>query len=215
MTYSTSGPQHNHVEGGEGSDTYFISYHSTHTTVNNFAMDKVDDYLAINRTYESLHVHKVDYHLNVTSMDPEIPLSVIIENWFWSEAFKHMHFKTSDGVIFTVLNRKDGSVLTIPYALIGFQHLDGTNPNYTHVEYIEGTDGDDYIEGNDCENTIVSEGGRSDFFKGGIWGRPIQPHSSHIGYHLSILMTTMLKMKKWMPFFWEFHMVLSQCINLE
>ena len=72
------GPQHNLVTGGEGSDSYFISYHSTHTTVNNFAMDKVEDYLVINRTYESLHVHRVGWHLNVTSMDPEIPLSVII-----------------------------------------------------------------------------------------------------------------------------------------
>ena len=161
------GPQHNLVEGGEGSDSYFISYHSTHTAVNNFAMDEVDDYLVINRTYESLHVHKVDWSLNVTSMDPEIPLSVIIDNWFWSEAYQHMHFKTSDGVIFTVSAHKDGSILTIPYALIGFQHVDGTKPNYTHVEYIEGTDGDDYIVGNDCDNTILSEGGRSDFFKGG------------------------------------------------
>ena len=161
------GPQHNLVEGGEGSDTYFISYHSTHTAVNNFAMDKVDDYLAINRTYESLHVHKVGWHLNVTSMDPEIPLSVKIDNWFWSETYQHMHFKTSDGVIFTVSAQKDGSVLTIPYAIIGLQHVDGTNPNYTHVEYIEGTDGDDHIVGNDCDNTILSEGGRSDFFKGG------------------------------------------------
>ena len=161
------GPQNNLVRGGEGSDSYFISYHSTHTTVNNFAMDKVDDYLVINRTYESLHVHKVGWHLNVTSMDPEIPLSVKIDNWFWSEAYQHMHFKTSDGVIFTVSAQKDGSVLTIPYGLIGFQHVDGTKPNYTHVEYIEGTNGDDYIVGNDCENTIVSEGGGENFFKGG------------------------------------------------
>ena len=161
------GPQHNLVEGGEGSDSYFISYHSTHTTINNFAMDKVDDYLTINRTYESLHVHKVDWHLNVTSRDPEIPLIVIIENWFWSEAYQHMHLKTSDGVIFTVSAQKDGSILTIPYALIGFQHVDGMKPNYTHVEYMEGTNGDDYIVGNDCENTIVSEGGRENFFKGG------------------------------------------------
>ena len=92
---------------------------------------------------------------------------MIIENWFWSEAYQHMHFKTSDGVIFTVSAQKDGSVLTIPYGLIGFQHVDGTKPNYTHVEYIEGTDGDDYIVGNDCDNTIVSEGGRDEFFKAG------------------------------------------------
>ena len=161
------GPQNNLVRGGEGSDSYFISYHSTHTTVNNFAMDKVDDYLVINRTYESLHIHRVDLNLNVTSLDPEIPLSVIIDSWFWSEAYQHMHFKTSDGVIFTVSAQKDGSILTIPYGLIGFSHVDGTQPNYTHVEYIEGTDGDDYIVGNDCENTIVSEGGREEFFKGG------------------------------------------------
>ena len=45
--------------------------------------------------------------------------------------------------------------------------MNGTQPNYTHVEYIEGTNGDDYIVGNDCENTIVSEGGREEFFKGG------------------------------------------------
>ena len=161
------GPQHNLVTGGEGSDSYLINYHSTHTTVNNFAMDKVEDYLAINRTYESLHVHRVGWHLNVTSIDPEIPLSVIIDNWFRSEAYQHMHFKTSNGVIFTVSAQKDGSILTIPYGLIGFNHVDATQPNYTHVEYIEGTDGDDYIVGNDCENTIVSEGGREEFFKGG------------------------------------------------
>ena len=161
------GPQHNLVEGGEGSDSYFISYHSTHTTVNNFALDKVDDYLVINRTHESLYIHRVGWNLNVTTIDPEIPLIVIIENWFRSEAYQHMHLKTSDGVIFTVSAQKDGSILTIPYALIGFQNVDGTQPNYTHVEYIEGTDGDDYIVGNDCDNTIVSEGGRTDFFKGG------------------------------------------------
>ena len=161
------GPQHNLVTGGEGSDSYFISYHSTHTTINNYAMDKVDDYLAINRTYESLHVHRVGWHLNVTSIDPEIPLSVIIDSWFVSEAYQHMHLKTSDGVIFTVSAQKDGSILTIPYGLIGFQYVDGTQPNYTHVEYIEGTDGDDHIVGNDCENTFVSEGGREEFFKGG------------------------------------------------
>ena len=161
------GPQHNLVKGGEGSDTYYISYHSTHTAVNNFALDNVDDYLVINRTYESLYIHQVDWNLNVTSMDPEIPLSVMIKYWFWSEAYQHMHFKTSDGVIFTVSAQKDGSILTIPYGLIGFQHVDGTKPNYTHVEYIEGTDGDNYIVGNDCENTIVSEGGRDEFFKGG------------------------------------------------
>ena len=112
------GPQHNLVTGGEGSDSYFISYHSTHTTVNNFAMDEVEDYLVINRTYESLHVHRVGWHLNVTSMDPEIPLSVTIDNWFMSEAYQHMHFKTSDGIIFTVSAQKDGSILTIPYVYV-------------------------------------------------------------------------------------------------
>ena len=160
------GPQHNHVEGNEGSDAYFINF--SHTVINNYAVDGVDDYLIVNRSYSSLYFHRMDYDLNVSSIDVHNPLSVIIKNWFKSEAYQHMHFRSSDGIIFTVSPQKNGTILTIPYAL---GPPNGNYParwaaydsNFTKVEYLYGSPHWDFLLGNDMDNTIVSGGNDQTF----------------------------------------------------
>jgi Ca2+-binding RTX toxin-like protein len=154
------GPQHNYVEGNEGSDAYFINITAAHTVINNYASDGVDDYLVINRTYKSLYLHRKDYDLNVTSNDGKLPLSVIVQNWFTSKAYQHMHVKCSDGIVFTTSVLKNGTILTIPYSLVapaGESGViwDATKSNFSHVEYISGTDGVDMLWGNDLDNIIA------------------------------------------------------------
>ena len=154
------GPQHNYVEGNEGSDAYFINTSSVHTVINNYAVDGVDDYMVINRTYKSLYLRRQDNNLNVTSNDGKLPLSVIVQNWFRSKAYQHMHFKCSDGIVFTTSVLKNGTILTVPYALVAPSGVSGvtwdaSTSNYSHVEYISGTDGVDILQDNILDNFIV------------------------------------------------------------
>ena len=151
------GPQHNYVEGNDGTDAYFINY--TFTVINNFAWDGVDDYLNINRPYSSLYLHRMDYDLNVSSIHVHNPLSVIIKNWFRSDAYQHMHFKSSDGFLFTASLQKDGTILTLPYALIAPNDTkgvdwDSTFLNLTYVQYLSGSPYADNLVGNALDNTI-------------------------------------------------------------
>ena len=162
------GPQHNQVEGNEGSDSYFIKF--SHTVINNYAVDGVDDYLNVDRSYFSLYFHRMDYDLNVSSIDANNPLSVIIKNWFKSEAYQHMHFRSSDGIFFSVSPQKNGTILTIPYALgppsnNHYSHWDASALNFSKVEYLYGSPRRDYLVGNDIDNTIVSGGNDDNFIE--------------------------------------------------
>ena len=155
------GPQHNQVEGNEGSDSYFIKF--SHTVINNYAADGVDDYLNIDRSYSSLFFHRMDYDLNVSSVDANNPLSVIIKNWFKSEAYQHMHFRSSDGIFFSVSPQKNGTILTVPYALgppssNHYAIWDASTPIFSKVEYLYGSLHNDYLVGNDIDNTIIGGG---------------------------------------------------------
>ena len=151
------GPQHNYVEGNDGTDAYFINY--TFTVINNFAWDGADDYLNINRPYASLYLQRMDYDLNVSSIHVHNPLSVIIKNWFRSDAYQHMHFKSSDGFLFTASLQKDGAILTLPYALIAPNDTQGvdwdsTYLNLTYVQFLSGSPFADRLVGNALDNTI-------------------------------------------------------------
>ena len=155
------GPQHNKVEGNEGSDSYFIKF--SHTVINNYAADGVDDYLNIDRSYSSLFFHRMDYDLNVSSVDANNPLSVIIKNWFKSEAYQHLHFRSSDGIFFSVSPQKNGTILTVPYALgppssNHYAIWDASTPNFSKVEYLYGSPHNDHLVRNDIDNTIIGGG---------------------------------------------------------
>jgi Ca2+-binding RTX toxin-like protein len=95
------GPGHDYMEGGEGSDYYFISNlnETTIKLINNAASDEALDYVLLrNVTFKdvTLDKSKNDLVLKLGHL-----LTVTVLDWFSSKRFQHIEFKTSDGFSFT------------------------------------------------------------------------------------------------------------------
>ena len=151
------GPQHSYVEGNEGSDTYFVNTTSVYTEINNYADDSDTDYLILNLDYAQLIPRREGFNLRITTSDNTH--TILIDNWFSDVTYRHMIFKTGDGVLFKVSATGSGQVEFIPYALNGAmstgpQVFDARVHDMSRVTTLLGSSYDDMIYGNDMDNQI-------------------------------------------------------------
>jgi Ca2+-binding RTX toxin-like protein len=95
------GPGNDYLEGGEGSDYYFISYPAVTTfkQINNLASDEAPDYVLLR------DIKFKDVTLDKSENDLVLKLgqllTVTVLEWFSGKRFQHVEFKTSDGFSFT------------------------------------------------------------------------------------------------------------------
>jgi Ca2+-binding RTX toxin-like protein len=95
------GAGNDYLQGGEGSDYYFISYPSVTTIkqINNAASDEAPDYVLLRDVKfkdVTLDKSKNDLVLKLGQL-----LTVTVLDWFSGKRFQHVEFKTSDGFSFT------------------------------------------------------------------------------------------------------------------
>ena len=159
------GPQATYVEGNEGSDTYYITSHTTSTTICNYANDKYDDYLIMYLNFTNVEAVKTEDDVVFTSSEGIDTHLVKIKNWFQDEAFQHLIFWTHDGIMFSLsVTGMSSHLELIPYAFDGRNY--GTNvifnaeeKNMSQVKIIVGSPHDDKLHGNDLNNRIYGNGG--------------------------------------------------------
>jgi Ca2+-binding RTX toxin-like protein len=94
------GAGNDYLQGGEGSDYYFISYPSVTTIklINNSASDEALDYALlrdVNFKDVTLNKSKNDLVLKLGQL-----LTVTVLEWFSNNRFQHVEFKTADGFSF-------------------------------------------------------------------------------------------------------------------
>ena len=164
------GPQHTYVEGNEGEDTYHISENSTHTDINNFARDRITDYLITTSKFSSLQLSRTGNNLHVTSNDGH---NVTIFDWFRGVLYRHMNFRSGDGFLFWITVNEMGEAMTDAYAwtkadstqLVTLDLSQNGEP-YESVITLVGSNFSDVLIGNDKNNQIVGGSG-NDVMHGG------------------------------------------------
>ena len=159
------GPQHSYVEGNDGSDVYFINENAVHTEINNYADDDKNDYVIFQINYNQftavrkgldLHFCNLNCANHNTRLAPFFAYythDIKICNWFHSEAYRHMVFKTKDGVLFTISATTMGGVERVPQAISGAMatstvRYDTRESEYSQVTSIVGSPFNDIIFGN-------------------------------------------------------------------
>lgn len=164
------GPQHTYVEGNEGEDTYYISKISTHTDINNFARDRITDYLITTTNFSALQLSRTGNNLHVTSSDGH---NITIIDWFRGVLYQHMNFRSGDGFLFWITVNEMGEALTDPYAWTKGGSTEGVTLDlslngepYKSVITLVGSNFSDVLIGNGRNNQIVGGSG-NDVMQGG------------------------------------------------
>jgi Ca2+-binding RTX toxin-like protein len=163
------GPQHSYVEGNDGSDTYFVNVTSTYTEINNRADDGLTDFLIFDFDYNDLVIQREGHNLRITTSHGVHNVSV--RNWFHDDTYKHMVFKTADGVLFKISGNKTGQISLLPYALtaegaLKSQVLDVRSQEYSQVITLIGSTHNDVLNGNDKDNKLNGGNGSDSLFGG-------------------------------------------------
>jgi hypothetical protein len=158
------GPQITYVEGNEGSDTYYITNHTTTTTVNNFAHDHQTDFLIFDIDFADIDsaIRVGQDAVMSTSKGTTGKHLVRLEDWFTGTAYQHLTIKTKDGVFFSVsATGIHGELKLVPYAYIieDGRRLDARGPGMFNVKTIIGSNLDDHFDGNNLDNHIDGKGG--------------------------------------------------------
>ena len=164
------GPQHTYVEGNDGEDTYYINKTSTHTDINNFARDRITDYLITTTSFSALQLSRTGNNLHVTSSDGH---NITIIDWFRGVLYQHMNFRSGDGFLFWITVSEIGEAMTDPYAWTKGDSLQGVTLDlsqngepYESVITLVGSNFSDVLIGNDKNNQIVGGSG-NDVMQGG------------------------------------------------
>ncbi|KAK5600853.1 hypothetical protein CRENBAI_008567 [Crenichthys baileyi] len=156
------GPQRSYVEGSGGKDTYFILENGGKTVINNYDLSKESDVLYFNVAYRNISVYKSGDHIVLMY---ESSHSVMIENWFLGELYRHMIMMSGDGVLFEISSTVVTSVQLVATGINKMfekqgESIDASDPLLYTVTNIIGTQFDDVILGNDQNNLIDGGGGR-------------------------------------------------------
>ena len=164
------GPQHSYVEGNDGSDVYFINEEAVHTEINNYADDGKDDFVIFQINYDQFTAVREGLDLYFFSMNGGTH-NIKVCNWFHSEAYQHIVFKTKDGVLFKISATNMGGVKRVPHGLSGDMATsrvvyDTREDKYSQVVSIAGSPFNDIIFGNNMGQNI--DGGKGqDSIQGG------------------------------------------------
>lgn len=156
------GPQRSYVEGSGGKDTFIIPENGGITIINNYDPSKAVD---------TLHF-KVDYsHISVSKSGDDVVLmyegshTVIIQNWFLGETYRHMNLLSGDGVLFEISSTVVSSVQLVAKGINKMfmthgETVDTSQPLLCTVTNILGSQYDDMLIGNGEKNLIDGGGGR-------------------------------------------------------
>lgn len=142
---------------------------SIYTEINNRADDGLTDFLIFNFDYHDLVVQREGHNLRITTSYGVHNVSV--DNWFHDDTYKHMVFKTADGVLFKISGSVIGQINLVPYALTAegaskSQVHDARKQEYSEVVTLIGSTHNDYLYGNDNDNKL-NGGNGSDVLFGG------------------------------------------------
>lgn len=162
------GPQSAHVTGGPGADLYILSMDASSVTINNFDNDETRDTMFIKAPFLSLKCERNMFNLRI-SVEKHF---VTVERWFstgnWNK-YRHLLFKTKDGVIFSPEDRGLDSdhkhlvscnpiIENKSYAKAG-QNIDLQRDPFKSVISVIGSNYNDTINGNIMDNFINGYGG--------------------------------------------------------
>ncbi|CAK6979916.1 uncharacterized protein LOC122876757 [Scomber scombrus] len=162
------GPQKSYVEGSGGKDTYIIPENGGKTIINNYDPSKALD---------TLHF-SVDYsHISVSKSGNDVVLmyegshTVIIQNWFSGETYRHMNMMSGDGVMFEISSTVVSSVQLVARGINKMfkthgETVNASQPLLQTVTNILGSQYDDVLIGNREKNLIDGRGGRDHLIGG-------------------------------------------------
>ncbi|KAF3695301.1 hypothetical protein EXN66_Car010977 [Channa argus] len=156
------GRQQSYVEGSGGKDTYMIPENGGKTIINNYDPSK---------SMDTLHF-SVDYsHISVSKSGDDVVLiyegshTVIMQNWFLGESYRHMSMMSGDGVLFEISSTVVSSVQLVTRGINKMfmtqgQTVNTSQPLLRTVTNILGSPYDDVLIGNTEKNLIDGGGGR-------------------------------------------------------
>lgn len=155
------GPQRSYVQGSGGQDTYIIPEHGGKTIINNYDPSKATDMLHFSVDYNYISASKSGN--NVVLMY-EHKHTVIIEEWFSGELYRHMNFLSGDGVLFEISSTVFSSVQLVARGINKMfktegEVVDASQPLLRTVTNILGSQYNDVIIGNGEKNLIDGGGG--------------------------------------------------------
>ncbi|XP_029961170.1 uncharacterized protein LOC115398506 [Salarias fasciatus] len=162
------GPQKSHVEGSAGKDTYIIPANGGKTVINNYDPAKEPDTLHFSVDYSHISVSKSGNHVVLTY---EGSHTVMIQNWFSGELYRHMTMLSGDGVLFEVSSAIVSRVRLVARGINKMfsksgQTVKASQPLLQTVTNILGSPFDDVLIGNK-ENNLIDGGGGRDLLIGG------------------------------------------------
>ncbi|XP_018519138.1 uncharacterized protein LOC108874983 isoform X2 [Lates calcarifer] len=156
------GPQRSYAEGSGGKDTYVIPDNGGKTIINNYDPSKAQDTLHFSADYSHISVSK--------SGDDAVLMyegshTVIIQNWFLGELYRHMNMMSGDGVLFEISSTVVTSVQLVATGINKMFKKQGETVNTSQpllrtVTNIFGSQYDDVLIGNGEKNLIDGGGGR-------------------------------------------------------
>ncbi|XP_068178618.1 uncharacterized protein [Antennarius striatus] len=162
------GPQKSSVQGSGGKDTYIIPANGGKTVINNYDESKAPDLLHFSVKYSQISVSKSVEDLVLMY---EGSHTVIIQDWFVGESYRHMSMLSGDGVSFEVSPTVVTSVQLVAKGInLGFRTqgvtVDASQPLLKTVISISGSPFDDILLGNGEKNLMDGGGGRDRLFGG-------------------------------------------------
>ncbi|CAK6984344.1 uncharacterized protein LOC122876757 [Scomber scombrus] len=162
------GPQRSYVEGSGGKDTYIIPENGGKTIINNYDPSKALDTLHFSVDYSHISVSKSENDVVLMYEDSH---TVIIQNWFLGETYRHMNMMSGDGVVFEISSTVVSSVQLVARGINKMFKTQGETVNASQpllqtVTNILGSRYDDVLIGN-RENNLIDGGGGRDHLIGG------------------------------------------------
>jgi Ca2+-binding RTX toxin-like protein len=179
------GKGNNSLYGEAGSDTYLISSAATSAwnVINNFDTKLTVDKVIFEYSYEEIIVSKNDNHVRMETV--RNGPTVIMNNWFTNEYYRHCVFVTKDDIIFKLSDDINEPNIRQPIILDASKEttsvvLNAKKRGFENVTTIIGSNFDDVILGSSGNNYL--KGGRgSDKITGGE-GRDVYViHKEDIG----------------------------------
>ncbi len=159
-----------YIEGREGSDTYIVKPGDGQDTINNFALDQLQDALLFKANWRDIRVERVSDDLLVTGMLPAQNMSARLLDWFKGEEYRHLRLRSADGVTLA-LPEDSNNMALVPIVLDRSNVSTGIRLSlslitWSNVSRVTGTKFADTIDGNELSNyldpglgTVVMRGG--------------------------------------------------------
>ncbi|KAL6473343.1 hypothetical protein MHYP_G00169040 [Metynnis hypsauchen] len=169
------GPQMSELSGGEGRDFYVFPTSGTHTEIDNFSQDMLEDCLLIKAPFRNIDCCR--RHEDLLLVYGSEKYRITIKNWFVhsnADHYQHMTFQSADGVTFKVMDR--GLAKGKFHAMCVPEILDKTNSDirvspslvgeFESVITVIGSNFSDTIVGNAKDN-VLNGGHGADTLEGG------------------------------------------------